>query len=279
MVTLKRWGGMRLALVGALAALGLVGAGCSADATVPGSALGDLSTSQLEALGKGIGINTQTSYSGTGIHVTGTGVIKAQPDLAVVSLGVEATAKSVAEAREEAARAMSAVVAALHAAGVADRDIATRYFSIQPQYEYRSSTFGGESVLVGYRVSNQVTAKVRDLDEVGSVVDAAALAGSDNARVNGISFTLEDGAAAEQQARELALADVLAKADTYAQGLGVQRGQLAFVAESSYSAYPKTLDERAFAAADGAIGEATPTIISADELTVSVTIQAVFDIN
>jgi uncharacterized protein YggE len=274
-----RMGGGRLALVGALAALGLMGAACSPDATVRGSALGDLSTAQLEALGKGIGITTQTSYSGTGIHVTGTGVVKAQPDLAVVSLGVEATAKSVAEAREEAARAMSAVVAALHAAGVADRDIATRYFSIQPQYEYRSSTFGGESVLVGYRVSNQVTAKVRDLDEVGSVVDAAALAGGDNARVNGISFSLEDGAAAEQQARELALADVLGRADTYAQGLGVQRGQLAYVAESSYSAYPKTLDERAFAAADAAIGEATPTIISADELTVSVTIQAVFDIN
>ncbi|MEK9659158.1 MAG: SIMPL domain-containing protein [Chloroflexota bacterium] len=279
MSRMRRMGGGRLTLVGALAALALTLAACGPSSTVPGSALGDLSSDQLEALGKGIGINTQTSYSGTGIHVSGTGVVKAQPDLAIVNLGVEATAKTVAEAREEAASAMNAVMAALHAAGVADKDIATQYYSIQPQYEYRSSTLGGQSVLVGYRVSNQVTAKVRSLEKTGKVVDAAALAGGDNARVNGISFTLENGAAAEQQARELALADVLAKADTYATGLGVRRGQLAYVAETSYSAYPKTVDERSFAAADGAMGAPTPTIISTDELSVSVTIQAVFDIN
>jgi uncharacterized protein YggE len=266
-------------VAGALMALTLVVAACSSGATVPGSALGDLSAAQLEALGKGIGINAQTSISGTGIHASGTGVVRVQPDLAVLNVGVEATAASVAAAREEAASAISAMVAALAAAGVDDEDIATRYYSIQPQYEYRSSSLGGESVLVGYRVTNQVTAKVRDLDKVGDVVDAAVLAGGDAARVSGISFTLQDGTAAEQQARELALADALEKADTYAGGLGVQRGQLAYVAESSYAAYPKTFDERAFAAADGAIAEATPTIITADALEVRVSVQAVFDIN
>ena len=138
----------------------------------------------------------QSGVSQSGIWVTGEGTIALEPDLALLNLGVEATAGTVAEARGEAASAMDAIVAALKAQGVEDRDIQTRFFNISPRYEYQEvleeGFRRGKQVLVGYVVNNSASVKIRDLDSVGRVIDEVADAGGDVTRINGISFTVDD---------------------------------------------------------------------------------------
>ena len=91
---------------------------------------------------------------------------------------------------------MDAIVAALKAQGVEDRDIQTRFFNISPRYEYQEvleeGFRRGKQVLVGYVVNNSASVKIRDLDSVGRVIDEVADAGGDVTRINGISFTVDD---------------------------------------------------------------------------------------
>ena len=103
-----------------------------------------------------------------GIHASGSGVASGEPDIAVISLGVEALRDSVSEARSDAASALGAVVAALREAGVAEDDIRTAYFSIDPRYEYLRD---GEQELRGFQVTNTLNVTVRDLNATGDIVD------------------------------------------------------------------------------------------------------------
>lgn len=207
-----------------------------------------------------------------GIWVSGMGKVSLQPDIAYLYLGVEAQAATVTEARDQAARAMDAVIAALKARGVADKDIRTTYFSIQPRYEYPRE---GGPILVGYTVSNQVSVTVRDLNTVGPVIDDVASAGGNNTRINGISFAIDDDSAARIEARKLAVGDAMAKAKQFAELIGVTLGKLMYISESGGSVvYPERY-AKDFAYAEGSY---VPTPISAGELDVVITVQAVFGI-
>ena len=166
------------------------------------------------------------------ISVTGTGEVRAEPDIATVSTGVEVRAQSVAEARARAADAANAVVAALLAEGVEEGDIRTVDFYIYPEYDYRDET----PRVSGYTVSNTVQVTVRDVDRVGELIDAVAAAGGDAVRFNGISFAREDPGALAREARELAIADARAKAEQLAELTGVSLGSVVSVAETSWAA-------------------------------------------
>ncbi len=210
----------------------------------------------------------------SGIWVTGMGQVTSAPDIATLNGGVEAVAETVAEARSKAAEAMDAMMEALASLGVEDWDIQTTSFNIYPEYQYDRANDRNE--LVGYRVSNQVAVKVRDLGEVGMVIDDLVQAGGDLARFNGISFGLDDPKPLEIQARKLAVEDMTAKAMQLADNAGVSLGALVFISESVgaapsvYDAY----DELAFRAVRSAV-EITP--ISGGELSVTITVQGVFN--
>ena len=217
----------------------------------------------------------------TGISVTGSGQASAAPDLAILSLGVEAFAGSVAEARDRAAGAMDLVVKSLLAGGIAEKDIQTRHFNISPRYTSREVTrcLGldqtdcfkeRERVIIGYQVTNQLSVKVRDLEAVGSLIDGVTAAGGDSIRFHGVNFSIEDTKALEIEARAAAVADLMAKAKQIADLTGVALGKPVFIAEISRSA-PKTLAmaDRAFMAM-----EAVETPILTGELDVVVTLQA-----
>ena len=261
--------------LGLAALLGLAIA-CQSEATETpdgGEGAGSESDSIAQALGQLGG------YGGSGIQVTGEGKVTIAPDLALLNLGVEAMAYTVAEARADAATAMAAVIAALKANGIADADIQTSYFNISPEYTYREVTTGdsryGEQLLVGYRVTNNVTAKVRDLDSVGATIDATAEAGGNAARIQNIRFTVEDSSAAQLQARESAVKDALDKADHFASLAGVNRGSLLSISESGGGA-PVT---RSFGLDSAMMFEsAASTPISAGELEIAIYVQAVFAI-
>ncbi len=218
-----------------------------------------------------------------GISVTGSGKASAAPDLAVLSLGVEAFAASVAEARDQAAGAMDQVVNLLLASGIAEKDIQTRHFNISPRYTSREITrcLGAdqtdcfkdrERIITGYQVTNQLSVQVRDLDEVGTLIDQVTAAGGDLIRFQGVSFSIEDTKALEIEAREAAAADLMAKATQIADLTGVALGKPVFIAEVSRSA-PKTLAMASAQRFDG-IAAAVETPILTGELDVVITLQA-----
>jgi uncharacterized protein YggE len=160
------------------------------------------------------------------IAVNGQGKVTVVPDLATVSLGVNVERDSAKAARQAAADQMTKIVAALKALGIADKDIATANVSLGPVYDYPTNA---QPRIRGYQLQNTVTVTVRDLDKVSDVVDDSVQAGA--TQVNGISFDVNDRAAAEAQAREQAVKDARAKADTIAKGLGVSITGVANVSE------------------------------------------------
>jgi uncharacterized protein YggE len=204
-----------------------------------------------------------------GISVSGTGEAFGAPDLALLDLGVSAQGKTVKEARDTAATAMTAVLDALKDDGVAEEDVQTRQFSIEPEYEYPD----GEQVLTGFRVTNIVEAKVRDLDRLGEVVDDVAQAGGDVVQVQSLRFTVEEPDELRAQAREEAVADARARAEDLADLAGVKLGKPMSINEST--AVPPT---PFFAGADMAREAQAATPIEPGELEISVTVDVVFDI-
>ena len=247
--------------------------------------IGGMSDSQLEALARGTSFGGYTSANG--IQTSGVGIIRVDPDIAIMSLGVETLQPTVTEARDEAATAIDAMITSLKAAGVDDDDLETQYYNIQPEYNYGQVTetlsngqkvTRSERTLIGYRVTNTLSVTIRNLDNIGEVVDGAVTAGGDATRLNGISFTIDDGSVAEEQARSAALEDALAKATLYAEKLDATRGKLISVVETSGSNYTKvSRDEFAFDSAAGA--SAPSTQILAGSLEIRVTVQAVFAVD
>lgn len=231
---------------------------------------------------QGYSVIPQFSGTGqqTGIWVVGQAIINLEPDLAMLNLGVEATGKTVEEARGQAASAMDAIINALHDRGIEDKDIKTQFFNIWPMYEYREVFEEGRRVgkqeLVGYRVNNTTSVKIRDMDAIGEIIDEAAEAGGDVTRINGISFTVEDPKALEGALREAATEDAIAKARQFAELTGVEIDGLVFIAEIGGGS-PVVQDY-----ARGAVAElaapAPTTPISAGETQLSMAVQAVFSI-
>ena len=240
--------------------------------------------------------------SPVGIWVTGHGSASGSPDLAILSLGVEVLAESAADARTEAAEGIDAAIEALEDNDVAEEDIQTRHYSIGPRYNYVEVTqcvdeegeavVPGETgdvpagtqctrahnqVLDGYQVTNRLAVTVRDLDSVGAIIDAVIEAAGDSVRINGINFSIEDSAALEDEAREAAVADLLAKAARLAELAGVELGSLLFLSEStSPTPYPRF--ESGFDSYGYAAQSVLLTGIQPGELEAVVTVQGVFAI-
>ena len=206
------------------------------------------------------------------IHVTGSGSVTGEPDIASLDIGVSVEKESIAEAREEAASAMTALIAALQANNVDEKDVKTENFSIHPQYDY---TDDGR-VLRGYRVNNTVRAKVRDLATLSDVIDDAAAAGGNSIVINSIQFMIDDTTPLQAQARSLAVKDAEAKAQTLAKASGVRLGEPITITESTYFEGPPIPFATAEAAFDDAARSSTP--IAPGELAVTVTVTVVYEI-
>ena len=219
--------------------------------------------------------------SQSGIWVSGTGTVTVAPDLAVLTVGVEARAKTVREALAEAADAMTDIVSTLEDEGVESQDIQTSSFSINPQYAWRERTDdeGGrysERVLKGYTVQNRATVRLRDLDRVGEMVDLVAEAGGDLTRIEGVRFIVQDPEPHRAEAREAAVEQARAKAEQFARDAGVTLGEVLVVAEGGGSVpAPRAFAQSAAFALESA---AATTPISEGELEIRATVQMVFAI-
>ena len=165
------------------------------------------------------------------VTVVGDGRVLVQPDVANVSFGVEATAQTQAAAQADANTRMQAVVDALVGLGIPREDIRTNRLSAHPVYDQRNP-----GVVQGYQANNSVQVKLRNLDQVGSVVDTITAAGAN--RVDGISFAVEQIEAPKGQARGIAMQNARTKADQLASLAGLRVVGVKAIQESDASSNP-----------------------------------------
>jgi uncharacterized protein YggE len=198
------------------------------------------------------------------ITVTGTGRVTLTPNIADLRLGVNITRPTANAARDDAAAAMTKVVAAIKKAGVADKDVQTSMLSLQPVYDYSTN---GNGKLTGFQVVNIVAITVRDITIVGDLVDASVAAGATS--VDGVSFRVDNETAAEGQARTAAVADAKAKAQALAAAAGVSIAGVSSIAENS-STVPYPVPYAAGAPAKDAMS--TPVSPGTTEIDITVTV-------
>lgn len=197
-----------------------------------------------------------------GIVVVGEGSISVTPDYARISGGVTTRAKTAKEATDANSKQMSAVIAALLDAGIAQKDIQTSRFSIQPVYAAPQP--GVDQKITGYSVSNDVRVTVHDIAKVGDILDRLVAAGATEA--GSISFLVSDTSKALDHAREDAVADARRKAEIYARSAGVKLGNVVWITEDSGAAPPMPMGmPRALAA------KAVPIAVGEDTLRVEIT--------
>jgi len=206
-----------------------------------------------------------------GIWVSGQGKVTAVPDIATLRLGIEAQETSVAEAQTQAAEAMGRVMTSLTDNGVAEKDIQTQYFNIRQVTKWDRDK--EQEVVIGYRVTNMVTAKIRDINKAGSIIDAVAEAGGDLTRINSISFSVDDPSAYYEEARQKAMADAKAKAEQLTELAGVRLGKPTYISEGIQPIYPP---REIYMEATAAPAVETP--ISPGEMEISLTVQVVYTI-
>ena len=165
------------------------------------------------------------------ISVTGEATVSVPPDLAEIDGGVTSEAKTAREASEANNAAMGKVLQALKGAGIEEKDIRTSRLSLQPQSAPNRS---GPSAIAGYRASNRVTVRVRDVTKVAGVIDTLVGAGANE--IGGINFVVSQASKLLDEARERAVADARRKAEIYARAAGVTLGAPLSISEEGNSA-------------------------------------------
>jgi len=232
-----------------------------------------LGCSQAGLPNTGTSSRSYISSQQEGIWVTGTGKVTVTPDLATLSLGIQAQESSVAQAQTESAQAMETVVNVLKTQGIADKDIQTQRFSIQQVTRYDTNT--QQQVVTGYQVTNIVSAKIRKLDSVGTIIDAVARAGGDLTRINGLSFSVEDPTQYYSEARNKAVDDAKQRADQLATLNNVTLGKPTMISEGAQYTPPLSPLVTIAAKAAGSVAE---TPISPGETEITLTVQVAYEI-
>jgi len=196
-----------------------------------------------------VGVNTQNTNT---ITVDGTGDAFASPDVATFSYTVTQTAKTVSDAQTQATTKVNAALDALHSAGIADNDIQTQSYNINPHYDYQTSNCPNiynsgtitsvpvcppsKSVLTGYDVSVTTQVKVRDLTKAGAIFTAIGALGVTN--VDGLNFSVDNPDTVKAQARTKAISNAQGKAQELAKELGVSLVRIISFNESNYAPGP-----------------------------------------
>ena len=169
----------------------------------------------------------------TRVMVAGDFIVQAQPDTAILTISVVTQNRTAIAAQQENATKTDAVVRALKAAAGTGAEVKTSGYTLQPQRVYKE---GQPPTITGYETRNSVTVTMSDLDKVGSVIDAAAQAGSND--VAGIAFTLKQDRPARDRALGEATREALSKARVIAQALGGRVVRIVEVQEEGFQQRP-----------------------------------------
>ncbi|MGB2756106.1 MAG: SIMPL domain-containing protein [Acidimicrobiia bacterium] len=202
------------------------------------------------------------------VTVDGLGLVKGKPDTITVSLGVDVNGASVSAALTRSNDRAAALIKLLKDAGVKDDDIATTNFSIYPNYNNDGTQ------VTGYRVSNTVSATIRDLGKAGSTIDAAAREVGDEIRMNGVNFGIDDDTGMLAQARGGAVKNAREKADQLAKGAGLKVLRVKSIEETSAPEATPMAYEAARVSADAA----SSVPLSGGTQSRSVTVRVVYEL-
>jgi uncharacterized protein YggE len=182
------------------------------------------------------------------ISVTGEATISVPPDQAQIDAGVTSDGKTAREASDANNAAMGKVLLALKGAGIDEKDYQTSRLSLQPQYAQNRPS--GPSAVTGYRASNRITVKLRDVTKVASTIDLVIGAGANE--FGGINFIVSQSSKLLDDAREKAIADARRKAEIYAKAAGVTLGEPLGISEEGGSGPPVFRSKMAAPMAAGA---------------------------
>jgi hypothetical protein len=201
------------------------------------------------------------------ITVVGEASIALAPDLARVRAGVISEGKTAREASENNRKVMADVVGAIKGVGVAEKDIQTSRYSIQPVYDQARPVPGP---FKGFQASNNVIVKFRDLERIGELIDRVVAAGANS--MGGVEFSVAEPGKALDSARAEAFADARRKAELYAKTAGVALGRAVSIAEQSSGFQPVAMYARA------AIAQGGETPIVSGEITLHATVTVGFEL-
>jgi len=211
------------------------------------------------------------------IRVSGSGEVRVTPDVAHIDFSVETTGATARAVGEDNARRMDAVIRALTGAGVARTDIRTSGYTLFPVYAQQERPPRQDPVqeprIVGYRASNTVTVRTRDVARVGALIDAALGAGAN--RMQSLRFSVHDAEAAQNEAIRDASVRARRSAEAMAAALGIRLGE---VMEASTSTDVIRPFMRMEAAAARSMDMAAPTPVEPGEQTISANVSLVFAI-
>jgi uncharacterized protein YggE len=199
------------------------------------------------------------------ITVNATGQVRGTPDVMELTIGVSSRESSAAEALARNSERARKVIEVLLEAGVDEKDLQTTNLSVSPVYDD-----DGEHV-VGYAVSNTVDARIKELDEVGKVVDAATTVAGDDIVVNGLYFSFDDNTELVTQARTDAVKRARSQAEQLAAAAGVELGALLTLTEDSAPVGP-AVDSAPRAAESGDSSAVPPVEPGSQALSVTVTL-------
>ena len=206
----------------------------------------------------------------TTLSISADGSVAREPDIAFIMTGVESQAATAQAAMKANRTSMNGVFTALEAAKVAKKDMQTSNFSLQPRYDYSNRKNGEPPRLVGYTASNQLSVKVRDLDNLGATMDALVEAGGNT--FSGLRFALNDDRSAKDEARAIAMREAVARAELYAKASGYEVARIVTINESGgYQPQPVMM-------ARSMTESSAATPIAGGEVNYSVTVNVVFEL-
>ena len=210
------------------------------------------------------------------VAVTGEGTARLVPDMAVMTLTVMRQDKTARDALSANNSAMAEVLAAMRADGIEARDLQTSGFSIDPQYFYpdRRNNEPVEPQITGYRVSNTLTVRIRDLDKLGALLDKSVTLGVNQG--GQIMFTNDDPSAAITEARKEAMKDAVSKATTLVEAASAGLGRITQISEQQFRPQPMPVARAKLAMAESA-DAAVP--VASGENAYRVTVSVSFEID
>lgn len=197
--------------------------------------------------------------------------VSATPDIADIGAGVTTQAADANTALTQNAQRMSAVVAAIRKAGVAERDIQTSALNLQPQYRYAENQ---PPQLVGYQASNRVSVTLRDLRNAGRIIDALVAQGAN--QIDGPTFRIDKPEPLADQARRAAVATLRARAQLYAEAAGLRVRRVASISEGVPEVRP--MPRPMAMSAQMARAEKADSPVAPGEVDVAVTVTMSFEV-
>lgn len=195
------------------------------------------------------------------------------PTYALLSLGISTSAADVGQAKVENDRVMSAVVSRLQALGVTKNNIKTSYFNVNPQYDY-SANNGGANKVKGYTVTNRVTVRINDLNNVSKIIDGTVNAGATS--VDSLQFNADITPDLTDQLITEAVKSGRHQADVVAAAAGEQVGKLKSANVTTNSTYSNDVSPRLYKVNAVALSSSTP--IEKGDITVTQNVDLVFTI-